>query len=570
MHHKVGELYSTVNRLLHRNKLGNLGQNLEKQIALFFKAIGSQSGGQGKSLTNHCVSSGNVKGPSFSTVLTLSSLTLILTACTVGADPTSQPPTPTMQPTAQSIPTIYIGGSYQPLTTVNGQVFEATWEELDGTSLSFPLIMQNTNGPLSISTTGTASGDSCLTYPKIGESRTYFAGMPFSVLADSKCIGKVQNPIISLNINSGSGQVYLISLNGFEPGTTKIEGQFFLDANGTTVRDKAVMFCPRTPEATSPALDYFFPGACTGNKGKVVTVMEPLLSNLGVCFNDICTTTGPDGSYSLVISATNDNIILTLKDPNADTSALALRFFNLPQKAQQVSEATCNGTTYPAHTLMAALLRPVDSGLPVQAGVDMLIGLMQGRYTAGFDITKNEVHIWNYYDIDGTAPYQRDGRQANYFGLTVNGWPGQREGVNDFHAALDFSLPPGTPVFGMSNGSWLETHGFQNGWNIVYLTYGQINSPDRQSIQYGHLAEQPATPEVMNGSILRGQIIACSGNTADPGGDPYNQLHVQLNVLITGVQTDFFRDMTGKNYKLGSKISYWSLDNTIVSPIPGN
>ena len=136
--------------------------------------------------------------------------------------------------------------------------------------------------------------------------------------------------------------------------------------------------------------------------------------------------------------------------------------------------------------------------------------------------------------------------------------------MNDRHNAYDFCVPIGSPALAMAPSSFSKTD-IQNGVNLEFaIKEGGIN------VQFGHLMENSFS-YTQGSQFLRGQQIALTGNTGDvdPIYGVIEQLHFMVFTSENGRPIDPFRNITGVDYPMGSRISLWSVDNLMVDPIPG-
>jgi hypothetical protein len=338
------------------------------------------------------------------------------------------------------------------------------------------------------------------------------------------------------------------------PAPVVFTGVVFLDANGSGQLDPAVFQCP-TNATQSRALEYYFGPVCAGKAEQVITVMEPVLPKITICYVTTCSTTGTNGRF-LIETPSSVNERIRIVEPNATDNALALRFVNIRirKTSEKVNENIYTNSLY-----------PISSSFELSILQDNDIGLMQGPLTSPFRLGNNGILIWNGFDIAGLQPWTKDGEQANYLGFTNNGWPQPpcKTGVNDSHSAVDFCLPINTPVLAMAPSQFTKTN-IENGVNLEYflITLGL-------NIQLGHLKENSFS-YISQTQFLRGQQIALSGDTGDV--DSVFGVIAQLHVMVFDTQgrpVDPFRNISDLTSGLGSKYSLWSVDNLIVDPIPG-
>jgi len=336
------------------------------------------------------------------------------------------------------------------------------------------------------------------------------------------------------------------------PAPAILKGVVFLDANGSGGLDAAIFQCP-THTTQSPALEYYFGPVCADKVGRVITVVEPVLPGITVCYDTACSTTGTDGRFLMEIPVSG-TVRIRITDPSAENHALALRYANI--RVREVPDMA-NGTIYDNS------LHTINSSFEVSTLQDSSIGLMQGPLTSPFRIGNSGVSIWNGFDIASSQPWTRDGKQADYLGATNNGWPHPpcKTGVNDSHNAIDYCLPVDTPVLAMAPSQFTKTN-IQNGVNLEYRALNL-------TIQLGHLKERSFSHSSQS-RFLRGQQIALSGDTGDV--DYIYGVIAQLHVMVSdriGKPLDPFRNTSGVAYEMGRKYSLWSVDNLMVDPIPG-
>jgi len=358
----------------------------------------------------------------------------------------------------------------------------------------------------------------------------------------------------------------------FTPSPIEISGLLFLDANGSGLRDDASFICPET-NATPKSLEYFFPNICTSsNIGKLVTVQEPSLINISVCYNDNCTTTGVDGVYSLSLYGITDGEMINLKvvDPNAQTPELALKYFNKWNKAVVIPSTTVNGIDIPEQNLNDAKVYPLGS-ISAKVGAENQVGLTQGFLTLPFrDIDLENPIIWNGFDIYG-KPNDRDGNISNYYGISSKGNPfiPPIVGQLDSHSGLDFASPIGTYTVASMNGA-IDNIVRKDNEIALFLTYS--GAPYWSN--YGHLGA--TNPNLNSKNVFRGQIIAETGDSGDNntffGSRKVPQLHWDIAKYPgDSLYVDPFATTIPLKDGLsfyGNTTSLWTVYNLPVFPLP--
>ena len=366
------------------------------------------------------------------------------------------------------------------------------------------------------------------------------------------------------------------------PEPVQLSSLLFLDANGSGLRDNASFICPET-NAAPESLEYYFPKVCTtDNIGQLVTVQEPSLQGISVCYKENCAITGTDGTYSFMLSGVTNGELVNLKltDPNAETPSLALRYINKWNKSVVIPAYSMNDVNIPEQNLNDTKVIPLAQGFSAKVGAENALGLMQGYLTLPLP-KGSSFFIWNYFDILGyrifddknTYSTTQDGAALDYTGiLKREGNPfSKKAGVGDSHTGLDFEVAINTPVLHSApNSNVFYLPVMDDGELHVHVMYDLEGS--QFEINNAHLNAQLVK---LNSKVYRGQIIALSGNTGNNNrigqSALVNQLHWHIGESLGNnawKYIDPFRAIISfesepKNY-WGSSVSLWTVDNLPV------
>lgn len=106
--------------------------------------------------------------------------------------------------------------------------------------------------------------------------------------------------------------------------------------------------------------------------------------------------------------------------------------------------------------------------------------------------------------------------------------------AREYHAAEDYFLPPGTPVYAIADGS-ISFSGPMGGYGwLIIIDHPQANMYSL----YGHLS--PSRWRLESGPIEKGDLIAYLGDPDENGGSPENPLRPHLHFGIrAGQRTDY-------------------------------
>ena len=111
---------------------------------------------------------------------------------------------------------------------------------------------------------------------------------------------------------------------------------------------------------------------------------------------------------------------------------------------------------------------------------------------------------------------------------------GGSESSRKYHAAEDYHLPAGTPVYAMADGT-ISFSGPMGGYGwLVIIDHPQANIYSL----YGHLS--PSRWRLESGSVEKGDLIAYLGDSDENGGSPEQPLVTHLHFGIrAGQRTDY-------------------------------
>lgn len=112
-------------------------------------------------------------------------------------------------------------------------------------------------------------------------------------------------------------------------------------------------------------------------------------------------------------------------------------------------------------------------------------------------------------------------------------------GTARFHEGLDFSAPPGTPVYATGNGTVTKA-----GWESAYGNMVEINHGYGYTTRYAHLSKVDVRP---GQTVNRGDMIGQVGNTGKSTGP-----HLHYEVRLKGAPQNpiyyHFYDLTPEEY----------------------
>ena len=383
------------------------------------------------------------------------------------------------------------------------------------------------------------------------------------------------------------------------PTPVPLEGRLFFDMNGSGLMDEASFNydAARLTDERQPlqadllaAINAYVAEHPDLKTGDLITLEEPGLSGYSVCAKSNCVTTDAEGKFQLIEPNVDRFLNITIKDPNAGTPELEMRYINKWKREVTVPAYEMNGVQVPEQHLNDTSIFKLSDGATLQPGSPNEIGLMQGFLTLPFVAEQvPKPFIWNYFDIIGIRLFNnvtnywnsQDGHILNYNGIyNKEGNPFRYiAGVSDSHNGLDFVLPVNNFIVNTNSlSSIYEIEKNDDGENLLILK-GEDKSIKDIANDYGHLNAQLLAASTT--SIYRGQIIALSGdtgtnNTFDDGGIIRRtpQLHWDL-ARITQKGWHFidpFRTIVNINETpkdttfWESNISYWTVDNMPIYP----
>ncbi|MDE6310437.1 MAG: M23 family metallopeptidase [Muribaculaceae bacterium] len=112
-------------------------------------------------------------------------------------------------------------------------------------------------------------------------------------------------------------------------------------------------------------------------------------------------------------------------------------------------------------------------------------------------------------------------------------------GTTRFHEGLDFSAPPGTPVYATGDGTITTA-----GWESAYGNMVEINHGYNYTTRYAHLSEIDVRP---GQTIHRGDLIGKVGNTGKSTG-PHLHYEVRLKGQPQNPVYYHYYDITPEEY----------------------
>ncbi|MDE6277426.1 MAG: M23 family metallopeptidase [Muribaculaceae bacterium] len=112
-------------------------------------------------------------------------------------------------------------------------------------------------------------------------------------------------------------------------------------------------------------------------------------------------------------------------------------------------------------------------------------------------------------------------------------------GTTRFHEGLDFSAPPGTPVYATGDGTVTVS-----GWESAYGNMVEINHGYNYTTRYAHLSQLDVRP---GQSVKRGDLIGRVGNTGKSTG-PHLHYEVRLKGQPQNPVYYHFYDITPEEY----------------------
>ncbi|MDE6196409.1 MAG: M23 family metallopeptidase [Muribaculaceae bacterium] len=112
-------------------------------------------------------------------------------------------------------------------------------------------------------------------------------------------------------------------------------------------------------------------------------------------------------------------------------------------------------------------------------------------------------------------------------------------GTAKFHEGMDFSAPPGTPVYATADGTVLSAD-----WNSGYGNLIEINHGYNYVTRYAHLSKMIATK---GQKVKRGDLIGLVGNTGKSTG-PHLHYEVRYRGAPQNPVNYYFYDLSPEQY----------------------
>jgi len=391
------------------------------------------------------------------------------------------------------------------------------------------------------------------------------------------------------------------------PTPVVFEGRLFFDMNGSGLRDEASFQyeADRLSDERQPlqadllaALTAYLAEHPELQDGDLVTLEEPGLSGYTVCAKSNCVTTDAKGKFQLVQADAGSRINITIKDPNAGTPALEMRYTNkwkgevtVPEYTREVDAATMGqlsalpdcGTDAGAmvckqdtETLLVreqhlndTLLFKITDGATIQPNSPNELGLLQGFLTLPYFSSNNEeFSLANYVDLDTRTSFGR-----TFSGIINIDWDAFGEtplALSDQHFGLDIFCPIGTPITSPESGN---AYVYISGNGSLGIGIDHNHASLESSM--GHFSLQL----IEDTTVYRNQILGLCGSTGTNGGSHLHWHIVDLSHKITPPAVkDQFGDLlttgekriveyTGKTYSPGQTviindpISLWNIYN---------
>jgi len=323
--------------------------------------------------------------------------------------------------------------------------------------------------------------------------------------------------------------------------------------------------------------------------GKLATVPEPPIPGIGVCLGEVCTETGADGTFTLQSEKEQDTYNLKFTDPNADDPARAFRYINKWNRSVVIESHKVNDVIVPEQHLNDTEIMLIEMKYEIDVDTKVEIGLFQGFLTLPFpsDISPIPI-IFNYFDIIGVRLFDSEHNFYNTQDSIVLNFDGNftkhfspdpyyknasiSPGVGDSHNGLDYFVEIGNFVLlGDPNSIVSSLYEANNGELLIQVAFYNSSQIRNQFMStYGHLSKRIIKLEE---NVIRGQIIALSGNTGGSATGRYPQLHFDLfeHSNKGSYHYDPFRctidfDHYPNNY-WGSEYSFWTVDNIPQFPL---
>lgn len=112
-------------------------------------------------------------------------------------------------------------------------------------------------------------------------------------------------------------------------------------------------------------------------------------------------------------------------------------------------------------------------------------------------------------------------------------------GTTKFHEGMDFSAPPGTPVYATADGTVTEA-----GWNSGYGNMVEISHGYNYTTRYAHLSKMLVSK---GQKVTRGDLIGQVGNTGKSTG-PHLHYEVRYRGAPQNPVNYYFYDLTPEQY----------------------
>ena len=149
-------------------------------------------------------------------------------------------------------------------------------------------------------------------------------------------------------------------------------------------------------------------------------------------------------------------------------------------------------------------------------------------------------------DLSGVASFAEDDRLPFQFPLDEVGYGTSPfftnfcessdgpESIRKYHAAEDFFLPAGTPVYAMADGK-ISFSGPMGGYGwLIIIDHPQANLYSL----YGHLS--PSRWRIESGMVEKGELIAYLGDSDENGGSSEHPLEPHLHIGVrAGQRADY-------------------------------
>jgi len=167
--------------------------------------------------------------------------------------------------------------------------------------------------------------------------------------------------------------------------------------------------------------------------------------------------------------------------------------------------------------LTSAYPPPINESCPPQPPVDL----------SGVIALAADDNLEFRFPLDG--PGEDAGFAPAIFCMSSDNGSGRQ-----YHAAEDYHLPPGTPVYAIADGI-ISFSGPMGGYGwLIIIDHPQLNIYSL----YGHLS--PSRWRLESGSIMKGDLIAYLGDPDENGGSPENPLVPHLHFGVrAGQRTDY-------------------------------